>query len=499
MNRGRREVEGGGSQVFQPAVDAASAYGTQRQDITTDADSAKPNGGAGKLLSDRFRCPENGTDFLVATDLSPSPGYFQLGSDAICYGQCSFRLPAVAVTDSLHDALHDVVTDAFSVQFPFDPVQVIDNLRLERYSQTSPIGKTLSSNHVLRSMYYAIRPALGVFVRKHIQKLYFRGWDKIPFPKWPVDTTVENVFEQLLALSMKSRAVTRVPFIWFWPDRSPSCTMVTHDVETSAGLDFCVQLMDLDDSFGIKSSFQVIPEKRYTPSQSALENIRARGFEVNVHDLNHDGHLMNNRHEFLSRVERINAYGRKFGALGFRSAMMYRNTDWYDALDFSYDMSIPNMAHLEPQHGGCCTVLPFFIGKILELPLTTIQDYSLFHILGDYSIRLWKEQISRIRRKSGLISFIVHPDYIINQAARRVYAELLRYLCELQSRGETWIALPGEIAAWWRLRSELTLVDVGGFWQIKGEGSERATLAYAVLDNDRISYELAPVTVERKS
>ena len=168
-------------------------------------------------------------------------------------------------------------------------------------------------------MYYAVRPALGVSVRRHFQKLYFRGWDRIPFPRWPVDTTVEDIFEQLLALSIKAKGGQRLPFIWFWPDGSPSCTMMTHDVETWAGLRFCSQLMDLDDSFGLKSSFQIIPEERYAASPSALENIQARGFEVNVHDSNHDGCLTNNRDEFLRRVQRINGYGRQFGAQGFRS------------------------------------------------------------------------------------------------------------------------------------------------------------------------------------
>ena len=160
--------------------------------------------------------------------------------------------------------------------------------------------------------------------------------------------------------------------------------------------------------------------------------------------------------------------------------------------------SIPNVAHPEPQRGGCCTVLPFFVGKILELPLTTIQDYSLFHILNDYSIRLWKEQISLIRKKSGLISFIVHPDYIINAAARQIYTELLHHVCELRAQRETWIALPAEINAWWRLRSEMRLVNLGGSWRIQGKGSERAKLAYAVVDDDRIAYELAPSVVENK-
>ena len=77
--------------------------------------------------------------------------------------------------------------------------------------------------------------------------------------------------------------------------------MMTHDVETSAGQDFCPQLMDLNDSYGIKSSFQIVPEKRYTVSKAFLASILERGFEVNVHDLNHDGRLMCDREEFVRR------------------------------------------------------------------------------------------------------------------------------------------------------------------------------------------------------
>src|SRR5258708_12883080 len=46
----------------------------------------------------------------------------------------------------------------------------------------------------------------------------------------------------------------------------------------------------------------------------------------------------------------------------------------------------------------------YFIGKIVELPLTTAQDYSLFHILDDYSIKLWKQQLALIRKRNGLMS-----------------------------------------------------------------------------------------------
>jgi hypothetical protein len=251
--------------------------------------------------------------------------------------------------------------------------------------------------------------------------------------------------------------------------------------------------MDLDDSFGIKSSFQVVPEERYPVPEERLDAIKKRGFELNVHDLNHDGNLMTDRDEFLRRAPVINHHGRAFGAFGFRSAVLYRNIDWYDALEFSYEMSVPNVAHLDPQRGGCCTVFPFFNGNILELPVTMSQDYSLFHILKDYSIDLWKRQISLIRERHGLMQMIVHPDYIMDEPARCVYTELLGYLADLRDRGETWIALPAQIDEWWRLRNELRLINVDGSWQIEGEGAEKAQIAYAHLVDGKLTYQLDPI------
>ena len=100
---------------------------------------------------------------------------------------------------------------------------------------------------------------------------------------------------------------------------------------------------------------------------------------------------------------------------------MYREQQWFEAFEFSYDMSVPNVAHLEPQRGGCCTVMPYFVGNLLELPLTTTQDYSLFHILGSYSTALWRQQIELIMARNGLVSFIAHPDYLCDDRAKGVY------------------------------------------------------------------------------
>jgi hypothetical protein len=72
-----------------------------------------------------------------------------------------------------------------------------------------------------------------------------------------------------------------------------------------------------------------------------------------------------------------------------------------------------------------------------------------------------------------------------------VYTNLLEHIVKLRDEGETWIALPSEVNAWWRLRSELNLVRAGGSWRIEGKGKERARVAYAVLADDALSYEFA--------
>jgi hypothetical protein len=77
-----------------------------------------------------------------------------------------------------------------------------------------------------------------------------------------------------------------------------------------------------------------------------------------VHDLNHDGRLYTTRKRFLERVAKANSYGRKYGADGFRAGAPYRKQAWYDALDFACNMSVPNVAQLDPQPGDCCTVIP---------------------------------------------------------------------------------------------------------------------------------------------
>jgi len=439
---------------------------------------------------DYFRCPAESARLDVDDDLSKEEGYFAFAG-TVCYGRHS-KVPSRCLVDWLPGSSSDIEDNRLRLRLPFNLSEVVINLQQERYRRTSPHRlERLTSARTVRRAYYGLRPVLPVAIRKHLQRIRLSGWDRIAFPRWPVDFSVERLMQSAMTEVLTNSGATRIPFIWFWPDGKESCVLMTHDVESSAGRDFCNELMDLDDAFQMRSAYQVVPETHCERSTGLLARLRGRGFEVNLHDFNHDGDLFRDRAQFMRRAARINQYAREMDCAGFRSGSMYREQRWYDAFEFSYDMSVPNVAHLEPQRGGCCTVMPFFVGRILELPLTTTQDYSLFNILGDYSLGLWKQQIDAIVSNSGLVSIIAHPDYLIERRARAVYVELLAYLAHLRTEKNLWIALPGEVDRWWRSRRVMSLVPDGDSWRIQGPHSERARVAYATLESDGLVYELA--------
>lgn len=440
------------------------------------------------VLSERYVGIDNYADFPIAP-LAQDSNFFQCGPGTLFYGRSAAGFHSQSGAAQFAAVSSSVHGNGRCVELPFDPAEVIENLRRERYLQAA-LGEFGCLRKVLTDLYYQARPLLPVGVRKYIQRLHASGWKKIAFPAWPVDTSVDNVFELLMAITLQKSGVKRIPFIWFWPDGFSSCAILTHDVETTAGKLFCSRLMDINDGYGIKSSFQVVPEQRYEVSPAFLNSIRNRGFEVNIHDFNHDGQLFRNQAIFRQRALKINRYARAFEAAGFRSAVMYRNQDWLRELSVEYDMSVPNVAHLDPQRGGCCTVFPYFLGNLIELPLTTTQDYMLFHLLNDYSIDLWNKQIELVLAKHGLLSFLVHPDYISEERAQKTYECLLVRLAEIRSQENVWIALPKQVAEWWRQRSQMKLVRQNRGWEVVGPGKERARIAYAMLQTDRVVYSI---------
>ena len=75
---------------------------------------------------------------------------------------------------------------------PFDPYEIAENLRRERYVQTQQPWSRFTID-LLRKAYYSVRPYLNVRCRRPLQRWYLKRWRDLAFPRWPVDTSAETM------------------------------------------------------------------------------------------------------------------------------------------------------------------------------------------------------------------------------------------------------------------------------------------------------------------
>jgi hypothetical protein len=174
--------------------------------------------------------------------------------------------------------------------------------------------------------------------------------------------------------------------------------------------------------------------------------------------------------------------------VGFRSPATHRNSNWMPELGSLYDSSFPDTDPFEPQSGGCCSIWPFFIGDLVELPITLPQDHTLWEILRDRSIDRWVEKSSWVAERHGLINVIVHPDYVVDPEALGLYEAFLAWLARQQGG---WFALPREVAEWWRVKEKLRLEGPEGAEVVAGEGAARARVARAAEAGGRLVIDTA--------
>ena len=329
--------------------------------------------------------------------------------------------------------------------------------------------------------YYAVKPFTPPALRLALRRRHARGRTTDGFPAWPVEDTLVRLQEELFRAEMERRGTDRVPFLNFWPDRSRFAFVLTHDVEGPLGLSRIERVLEVERRHGLVSVWFFVAED-YDIPDGTFELIRSAGGEVGLHGLTHDGSLFRSRATFDAQLGRIHRYLEDWGAVGFRSPSTLRNSTWMPELGCLYDSSFPDTDPFEPQAGGCCSVLPFFLGDLVELPLTLVQDHTLFQILQRRSADTWTEKADWIIEHHGLVNVLVHPDYV-DPARLDVYDELLAHLA---ARADGWHALPREVASWWRRRAVL---------EERFEGRDAAdlppsvTVAHAVREGDRIGIE----------
>lgn len=247
-----------------------------------------------------------------------------------------------------------------------------------------------------------------------------------------------------------------------WPDKKQFALVLMHDIDTELGQSKCRQLMQLDEEMGFRSLFSFVPE-RYNVSPELRKDLVKKGFEVGVHGLKHDGKLFLSRKIFNQHAIRINNYLKAWKSVGFVSPSMHRNLEWNHELNIEYDASTFDTDPFEPQPDGVTTIFPFLINGddgqkgYVELPYTLPQDFTLFVLMKEKNIDIWKKKLNWIVEKGGMALLITHPDYMnykkdrcgIEEYPMKFYKELLDYIKD-KYEGLYWNPLPKEMARFWK-------------------------------------------------
>jgi len=351
-----------------------------------------------------------------------------------------------------------------STGLPEPPPRVpsIDHYLYERYVQDTHGWK--------RRAYYALKPVIPRRIQIALRQRFTAVQAAAAFPAWPIEPLLANAVGTYLRALLQH--VDEVPRLSFWPDGHRFAFAITHDVEFDAGLHRAPALARLEQQLGFTSSWNLVPE-RYPIDRTIVDRLLGDGFEIGIHGLKHDGRLFQSHAVFAKRLEKIHAYAHAWGAAGFRSPSTLRKAAWMTELQFEYDSSFPDTDPYEPQPGGCCSVWPYFIGSMVELPMTLPQDHTLFEILNRRDIGIWIEKVEWIAKQGGLVVINVHPDYMLDDRRLALFEELLHFM---KTQAGMWHVPPREISRWWRDRNATTLRPDGVSLAIDGPAAGRASI-----------------------
>jgi peptidoglycan/xylan/chitin deacetylase (PgdA/CDA1 family) len=315
----------------------------------------------------------------------------------------------------------------------------------ERYQELRAESRKLS-------LYYRLKPLMPRRVQLGLRRAYARRQAARDFPAWPIEDVLLRQRDERVRRRLRETGADALPVVGFWPEGRRFAAILTHDVEGPEGIENIPRVLEVERRQGFVSSWNFCGDW-YPIPPGTFEAIEDAGCEVGLHGIAHDGRLFQDRATFDAYLPAIHRCIRDWGASGFRSPATHRNADWMPELGCLYDTSFPDSDPFEPQSGGCCSIFPFMMGDLVELPITLLQDHTLFEILREESIDRWAEKSSWIVENHGLINLLVHPDYVLTQRRLDVYEEFLSYL---RSQEGGWHALPRDVARWWKDREGLT-------------------------------------------
>ena len=300
-------------------------------------------------------------------------------------------------------------------------------------------------------LFYRVKPLIPRPAQLAMRRRLIRRQGDPVFPEWPFEAAGADLLRIAVADALLDRGADTVRFPWFWPNGAAAAVTLTHDVESADGLARAPAIAGWEEQRGLRSSFNMVSDW-YPLDMEQVARLAGRGHEIGSHALHHDRSLFASRDSFQRQLPLLREAAERLGAVGFRSPATHRVVEWLAELPFSYDCTMPHSDPYEPIPGGTATLWPFFHGEVVELPYTAPQDHTLFNLLGHRDSTLWRRQLETIVSRKGLFQVVTHPDpeYLGRLPIATAYRELLDAIAQ---REDVWVALPRDVADWWRRRA----------------------------------------------
>jgi len=302
-------------------------------------------------------------------------------------------------------------------------------------------------------VYYRVKRLIPQGLRHRLNSVAIRARTPLAFPRWPCESALVEFWRAWLRQSLEIHGVTDAWHIGFWPEGAKCCIVLTHDVESPKGFDRMELIADLEEQHGFRSAWN-LPLAQYPIDWQRVERLRARGFEFGAHGLCHDGRLFRSYRDFAELAPILERLANEHDLRGFRSPSTLRDPRAIATMSFDFDSSFADTDPYEPQPGGTCSLFPFHLSRLVELPYTLPQDHTLIHLLGRELVPTWIRKARWIASLGGMILTLTHPDYCGEGIYLQAYEELLDHLAQVAG---AWRALPSQVADWWRQRAAAQL------------------------------------------
>jgi hypothetical protein len=262
-----------------------------------------------------------------------------------------------------------------------------------------------------------------------------------------------------------------IPRLAFWRKGKTYAMAVTHDIETSEGLNNGTgQLLRIEKDVKVRSTWN-IPTDRYKLSARGLTELAKEG-DIGAHDTFHDGRLiLSPLEEKISRARQAKEKLEKLSGVsvfGFRAPLLQHSQELLSAIGkagYEFDSSTPSSEWVSPTSSkphGTGTVFPFQYEDIWEIPVSLPQDHQLIRIRQlstNEAVKVTLKTASHLRALGGACILLVHPDYdYASLENEQDYRQLVDFFtvdpkCAVMTMKE--------LVTWWKVRNgaRITLSD----------------------------------------